>query len=149
MYKNNPSIPAPEQRNRKSERDHPDKRRSFLSVARCNFLAGDGIRINFTVTQFPRDFWHALSDLSPISRGEHQKASGRRDLRGEILPILEGVEAGQVWRGTSVAGKLSVAGKIRGVRATKGNINPLKLQPRPSISRQLFSERSFLSPGFL
>lgn len=50
------------------------------------------------LTQFRRDFWHALSDPRPksleISRGEHQKASGRRDLRGEILPILEGVETG-------------------------------------------------------
>lgn len=76
MYKNNPSIPAPEQRNRKSERDHPDKRRSFLSVARCNFLAGDGIRINFTVTQFPRDFWHALSDPRPKSPEISRRSPG-------------------------------------------------------------------------
>lgn len=124
-------------------------------------------RINSTLTQFRRDFWHALSDPRPksleISRGEHQKASGRRDLRSEILPILEGVETGlglasmHEDRARQISFPLVSVENSRvkrerereRVRATKGNINPLKLQPRPSISRQLFSERSFLSPRFL
>lgn len=96
--KNNPSIPS--NKGIESQRGmYPGQKHFSLSVAICSSAAD---RINFSnpissprfLAPVKRSASQNSRDLSPFSRCEHQKASGRRDLRGEILPILEGVEAG-------------------------------------------------------